>query len=129
MTYWIFEPSFRDICFIAERLNIRHLKWSTVRDRPDFRAALREFNPVYSHGVDCETGKILEELCKNGLSVSTAKIWGQDGHDYLIELDGFSEKFFCWCILPEEWGILKPVIDMCVAYAKLDQKDYGCSVR
>ena len=129
MTYWIFEPSFRDICLIAEQLNIRHLEWSTLRNQHDFRAALQEFNPVYSHGVDFETAKALDELCKNGLSASTEKLWGQDGHAYLIELDGFSEKFLCWCILPEEWGILKPVIDILVAYAKLNQKDYGCSIR
>ena len=59
--YWAFEPSFHDLLSLIERLHLRQpeFKLNEIIARSDFRAAFQASRPVYSHGVDGETGSIL----------------------------------------------------------------------
>ena len=124
--YWILGKSSTDLVTLMREFASSSDTFQDVYYSPDFRKAVVERTPVSSRIVGEDMSLRLEGLCKDGLPQPARKAQGLDGTTFEIEIDGFTDVFSFWTYLPEEWNVLKGVIDPCVEFAGLDGRRYGC---
>lgn len=66
---------------------------------------------------------IIKRIAEKGLpDVNRKKPQGLDGHSYEIKLYNIEKEYRCWCVVPEEWGDLIPLIELFVAKADLNER-------
>ena len=78
---------------------------------------------TFSKELNEDEVNLIKSFIAHGFpKLSGKKPLGYDGHSYCFSIDGDETEYTCWCVIPEEWSHIIPVIDLFADIAGLDEK-------
>lgn len=97
-----------------------------VLENPDFKKVVLENAPVSSTLLNLEDITLIRSICNSPLPIDVDYPIGLDGHSYTFTIFSDPRKILrCWLIIPKEYEMLIPLVNMLVRYANLDPERYG----
>ncbi len=80
-----------------------------------------ELSYTYSKDLNENEVSLIKQLISKGFpELSKMKPQGLDGHHYIFTIGDDNTEYYCWCVIPEEWKHIDPIIDLFVDIAGLD---------
>ena len=129
--FWNFELESRELLpfmreFVKNNNLPERIKVVDLFEDVEFVKALKKKCPVSKSALSKEQIEIIDRVINTGIPIDVKKHYGLDGHSYTIEIFGEKNQIYeSWCLLPEEWQVFSPLIEMVVSIAGLDNVRYG----
>lgn len=131
MLFWNFEPHVKHLISSMHAFaKSNNLPLETtiedVLENPGFSKVMSEECKVSSVILIPEDIAVIKVIC-NAQIPANVKHWiGLDGHSYTITVfDNANRIYHCDDIVPKEYALFIPLINLVIHYAKLDRLIYG----
>lgn len=131
--FWNFSPDSKALVLLAQHIvtedkSLSNASFSVLLDSPAFQKEMRSSYPPFKKELSSTEIDIVNCVLNAQLPQDISKPHGLDGHSYTLFIYTGDDirRYYCWCVIPKEWQVLKPLISLLLGIANLDRATYGC---
>lgn len=124
--YWNHARFGGEFVKLARNFRDRNLSnesvFEDIINHPDFSDYIREhFISFYNAVLNDEQQTVIKNVLTADIPMDVTYPKGRDGFHYALTIYGEQERTYTsWCILPKEWRVMVPMINMFVELANLN---------